>query len=112
MSNGENEDAKSNTHIDNSFINQLKKAFSWVGTKLSDVTFREEYHLTPEDNDLKSKTTLLNGSPLKLTDDGEIPKLDPVLNSVYSSIHVDPLSIAFIVYPNLDAPACFGNSKL
>ncbi|KEH31988.1 heparanase-like protein 1 isoform X1 [Medicago truncatula] len=81
VSNGENEDAKSNTHMDNSFINQLKKAFSWVGTKLSDVTFREEYHLTPEDNDLNSKTMLLNGSPLKLTDDGEIPKLDPVLNN-------------------------------
>jgi heparanase 1 len=53
---------------------------------------------------------LLNGNQLKLTDDGEIPRLDPVLNNVHSPIYIAPLSIAFVVYPNFDAPACFGNS--
>lgn len=110
-SNGGN-DAKSSTQTDNSFFNHLKKAFAWVGTKGSDVTFREEYHLTSKNDYLRSKTMLLNGNPLKLTDDGEIPRLDPALNSVHSPIYVAPLSIVFIVYPNFDAPACFRNSKL
>ncbi|WJX95573.1 heparanase [Trifolium repens] len=107
-----NEDAKSSIHVDNSFFNHLKRAFSWVGTKGSDVTFREEYHLTPKHNYLRSKTMLLNGNQLKLTDDGEIPRLNPVLNNVHSPIYIAPLSIAFVVYPNFDAPACFGNSKV
>jgi hypothetical protein len=68
-----NEDAKSRIHVDNSLFNHLKRAFCWVGTKGSDVTFREEYHLTPKHNYLRSKTMLLNGNQLKLTDDGEIP---------------------------------------
>ncbi|KAI5416624.1 heparanase-like protein 1 [Lathyrus oleraceus] len=110
-SNGGN-DAKSSIQTDNSFFNHLKKAFAWVGTKGSDVTFREEYHLTSKNDYLRSKTMLLNGNPLKLTDDGEIPRLDPALNSVHSPIYVAPLSIVFIVYPNFDAPACFRNSKL
>lgn len=110
MSKGGNGDAKSNISVDNSFSNHLKRAFSWVGTKGSYVTIREEYHLTTKHNYLRSKTMLLNGKRLELTDDGEIPKLDPVLKNVHSSIHIAPLSIAFIVYPNLDAPACW-NSK-
>ncbi|KAL5064856.1 hypothetical protein RYX36_026593 [Vicia faba] len=104
--------AKSNIQSDNSFLNHLKRAFAWVGTKGSDVIFREEYHLTSKNDYLRSKTMLLNGKPLKLTDDGEIPRLDPVLNNVHSPIYVAPLSIVFIVYPNFDAPACFRNSKL
>ncbi|CAK8563222.1 unnamed protein product [Lathyrus sativus] len=110
-SNGGN-DAKSSIQADHSSFNHLKRAFAWVGTKGSDVTFREEYHLTSKNDYLRSKTMLLNGNPLKLTDDGEIPRLDPVLNSVHSPISVAPLSIVFIVYPNFDAPACFRNSKL
>ncbi|KAJ1421842.1 Glycoside hydrolase, family 79 [Sesbania bispinosa] len=56
---------------ESSFFSHLKRAFSWVGTKGSDVSFREEYHLTPKDNYLRSQTMLLNGNPLELTDDGE-----------------------------------------
>ncbi|KAK2432469.1 heparanase protein [Trifolium repens] len=32
-----NEDTKSSIHVDNSFFNHLKRAFSWVGTKGSDM---------------------------------------------------------------------------
>ncbi|KAG5027951.1 hypothetical protein JHK87_011465 [Glycine soja] len=110
VSNGGNENAKS-IHTENSFFSHLKKAFSWIGTKGSDVTFREEYHLTPKDDYLRSQTMLLNGISLELTNDGEIPTLDPLLNNVHSPIHLAPLSIAFIVFPNFDAPACAGLRK-
>jgi len=95
-----------NIHKENSFFDKLKKAFSWVGTKGSEVTFREEYHLTPKDGYLKSQTMVLNGIPLELTDQGDLPRLDPVSSNVRSPIYLSPLSIAFIVYPNFDAPAC------
>lgn len=111
VSNGGNENAKS-IHTENSFFSHLKKAFSWIGTKGSDVTFREEYQLTPKDDYLRSQTMLLNGIPLELTNDGEIPTLDPLLNNVHSPIHLAPLSIAFIVFPNFDAPACAEHRKL
>nr|KYP55466.1 Heparanase-like protein 1 [Cajanus cajan] len=111
VSNGGNENAKS-IHKENSFFSHLKSAFSWIGTKGSDVTFREEYHLTPKDGYLKSQTMLLNGIPLELTNDGEIPTLNPVLNSVHSPIYLDPLSIAFIVLPNFESQVCAGHRKL
>ncbi|XP_027331645.1 heparanase-like protein 1 [Abrus precatorius] len=111
VSNGGNENAKG-IRTENSFFSHLKRAVSWVGTKGSDVTFREEYHLTPKDHHLRSQTMLLNGIPLKLTNDGEIPTLDPVHTNVHSPIYIAPLSIAFIVFPNFDAPACAGHRKL
>ncbi|KAK7265839.1 hypothetical protein RJT34_33463 [Clitoria ternatea] len=111
VSNGRYENAKS-IHKENSFFSHLKRAFSWIGTKGSDVTFREEYHLTPKDDYLRSQTMLLNGVPLELADDGEIPTLYPVHNNVHSPIHIAPLSIAFIVYPNFDASACEEHTKL
>lgn len=106
----ENEVA-TNIHKENSFFDKLKKTFSWVGTKGSEVTFREEYHLTPKDGYLKSQTMVLNGIPLELTDQGDLPKLDPVSSNVRSPIYITPLSIAFIVYPNFDAPACATQRK-
>ncbi|XP_020979574.1 heparanase-like protein 2 isoform X1 [Arachis ipaensis] len=100
------EDGAKHILKETSVSSHIKSAFSWVGTKASDVTFREEYHLTPKDGYLRSQTMLLNGNPLELTNGGEIPRLDPVRSNVYSPIHIDPLSIVFIVYPNFDAPAC------
>ncbi|KAJ1406267.1 Glycoside hydrolase, family 79 [Sesbania bispinosa] len=99
-------------HKENSFVHNLKKTFSWVGTKGSEVTFREEYHLTSQDDNLRSQTMVLNGIPLKLTNEGDIPTLDPVHNNVRSPIYMAPLSIAFIVYPNFDAPSCARHRKL
>ncbi|KAF7806236.1 heparanase-like protein 1 [Senna tora] len=95
----------------NTMTYHLKKTFSWVGTKGSFVTFREEYHLTPKDDDPQSQTVLLNGVPLELTNEGEIPTMDPVQKNVHSPIYVAPLSIAFVVYPNFDASACVTNQK-
>lgn len=92
---------------ENSFTKGMKKTVAWIGNKVSDATVsREEYHLTPMDGYLQSQTMLLNGSPLELTADGEIPSLDPVLRDVNTPIHMIPLSIAFIVFPNFDAPSC------
>ncbi|KAK8993960.1 hypothetical protein V6N11_008171 [Hibiscus sabdariffa] len=90
-----------------SFTHTLKKTFSWVGTKASDeALFREEYHLTPKDDYLQSQTMVLNGIPLEFTDAGNIPSLDPFHVNLKSPISISPLSIAFIVFPNFEAPAC------
>ncbi|KAK9107408.1 hypothetical protein Syun_023419 [Stephania yunnanensis] len=95
-----------NTRREGSFIYGLKKTVSWVGRVASDeTTFREEYHLTPNGN-LRSQTMLLNGTPLELTEDGDIPTWEPALVSMNSPVFVAPLSIAFVAFPNLDAPAC------
>lgn len=90
-----------------SFIHGLKEAFSWVGSRSVDETLLiEEYHLTSEDGNVKSRTMLLNGTPLQLTESGDIPKLLPALRNVNSAISIAPLSIKFIVFPNLNAPGC------
>lgn len=92
---------------DSSFVRVLKKTVAWVGRKaLETTTQREEYHLTPKDGYLQSQTMVLNGSPLELSDDGNIPTLNPTLVDAYSPIYMAPLSISFISFPNFEAPAC------
>ena len=87
-------------------MSSLKKSMSWIGIKADEQLHREEYHLTPKDGNLRSQTMLLNGIPLTLTDNGNIPSLEPVRLSLNSPIFINPLSIAFIGFPNFDAPAC------
>ncbi|OVA12143.1 Glycoside hydrolase [Macleaya cordata] len=90
-----------------SFLHGLKKTVSWVGRKASDETaVREEYHLTPLDGILRSQTMVLNGTPLELTENGDIPTLDPVLVDMKSPVLIAPLSMAFIAFRNFEAPAC------
>ncbi|KAJ8451431.1 hypothetical protein Cgig2_017822 [Carnegiea gigantea] len=90
-----------------SFTDRVKKLVSWVGSNASDGRLqREEYHLTPKDGNLRSQTVMLNGKPLEISEVGDIPSLEPVLVSVNSPLYISPLSIAFIVFPNFDAPAC------
>lgn len=87
----------------------LKKTVSFVGAGLSSRSpplLREEYHLTPKDGYLRSQVMVLNGTPLEVTEGGEIPPLKPALVDVNSLVSVAPLSIAFIVFPSMDAPAC------
>ncbi|KAK1314095.1 Heparanase-like protein 1 [Acorus calamus] len=74
---------------------ELKRMVKWVGKRAlnngwtskqkklvgEETSKREEYHLTPKDGQLRTQTMLLNGSPLELTLDGDIPALDPVLVS-------------------------------
>ncbi|RRT51986.1 hypothetical protein B296_00032566 [Ensete ventricosum] len=67
---------------------------------------REEYHLTGKGGDHLSQTVLLNGTPLELTEGGEIPPLNPAYVPVSSPVQVAPLSIAFVVLPNFEAQAC------
>ncbi|KAH0664324.1 hypothetical protein KY284_029255 [Solanum tuberosum] len=98
---------KEKSNHKSSFVQRLKKTISWVGRKSSDVTLsREEYHLTPLDGNLQSRTMLLNGKPLQLTENGHIPSLSPVLVNLKSPISVSPLSIKFIVFPNFSSPVC------
>ncbi|XP_072957749.1 heparanase-like protein 2 [Typha angustifolia] len=92
---------------DSSFLHGLKRTVSWIGSNTSDGSeTREEYHLTGKDGNHLSRTMLLNGTPLELTEDGDIPPLDPELVAVDSPINIAPLSIAYVVFPNFEAPAC------
>lgn len=92
---------------ENSFMRGLKRSVSWVGSRASDEPmYREEYHLTAKDGNLRSRTMVLNGIPLELTEDENIPNMDPVRLDVNSPLYINPLSISFIVFPNFDAPAC------
>ncbi|KAJ6759735.1 HEPARANASE-LIKE PROTEIN 1 [Salix purpurea] len=92
---------------ENPFVRGLKRSVSWVGSRASDEPlYREEYHLTAKDGNLRSQTMLLNGLPLELAEDENIPKLDPVRLDVSSPLYINPLSMSFIVFPNFDAPVC------
>ncbi|KAJ0615035.1 putative glycosidase [Helianthus annuus] len=90
-----------------SFIHRIKSAFSWIGSKSRNNDLgREEYHLTPQGGYLKSKTMLLNGSPLQLTQTGDIPLLKPNVVDVNSPVSIPPLTMKFIRFPNFDASGC------
>lgn len=97
---------KTTMYRGSAFMRGLKKSASWIGSKADEQLFREEYHLTPKDGYLRSQTMVLNGMPLELTDDGNIPSLNPVRLNLNAPIFINPLSIAFIAFPNFDAPAC------
>ena len=94
-------------HRQSSFVRSVKRTVAWVGRKSSDgPLYREEYSLTPENGRLRSKTMLLNGTPLKLTNNGDIPTLEPAFVAENSVVSIAPRSIKFVVLPNFDAPAC------
>ncbi|KAJ0980198.1 hypothetical protein J5N97_008453 [Dioscorea zingiberensis] len=94
-------------HKDGNFIHGLKRSVSWVGRKILDGSAkREEYHLTGKDSNPLSQTVLLNGTPLELNRDGDIPSLHPILVAGDSPVSVAPLSIAFVVFPNFEAHVC------
>lgn len=82
--------------------------FYWPKTSsLSEVNAaREEYHLSPEGDNLKSHVMLLNGQPLKLTADNQIPELKPLVVDGDTPLRIAPYSVAFIKYTNIIAPAC------
>ncbi|CAG2060601.1 unnamed protein product, partial [Timema podura] len=65
------------------------------------------YVLTAEGNDLRSKTVLMNGKRLKLNPDGSLPPFRPKIVSP-SKLVVAPLSMAFFVFPHVDAKMCQG----
>ncbi|RVW31733.1 Heparanase-like protein 2 [Vitis vinifera] len=94
---------KTTMYRGSAFMRGLKKSASWIGSKADEQLFREEYHLTPKDGYLRSQTMVLNGMPLELTDDGNIPSLNPVRLNLNAPIFINPLSIAFIAFPNFDA---------
>ncbi|XP_022157824.1 heparanase-like protein 1 [Momordica charantia] len=83
---------------------KIKNHININGSKTS--IHREEYHLTPKDGLLRSSKVLLNGSPLEITKDGELPNLKPIYRQSNSSIFIATWSIAFIVVPDFIAPAC------
>ncbi|XP_062027750.1 heparanase-like protein 1 [Rosa rugosa] len=96
-----------NTDKGNNFSHGLKRTLSWVGLKASDGPLhRKEYHLTPKGGNLRSKIMVLNGVPLEITKDGNIPELEPVLVPTNSPLSITPLSIKFVVLPHFEAPAC------
>lgn len=94
-------------HKQNSLVLHVKRTVAWIGRKALDETvYREEYHLTPKNGYLRSKTMLLNGIPLELTKGADIPKFQPGIVDATSPIFITPMSMKFVVIPNFDAPAC------
>ncbi|KAJ9567232.1 hypothetical protein OSB04_003198 [Centaurea solstitialis] len=90
-----------------SAIDGLKTTVSWVGSKSTDEElFLEEYHLTPQHGNIRSKTMLLNGVPLELTKNGDVPSFRPAMVKLNTPISITPLSIKFLQFPNFDAPGC------
>ncbi|XP_076945869.1 heparanase-like protein 1 [Bidens hawaiensis] len=88
-------------------VHGLKTAVSWVGTKSTDENLsREEYHLTPRHGNIQSKTMVLNGVPLEVTENGDHPSFKPTMVKVDSPVTIAPLSIKFVQFPNFDAPGC------
>lgn len=67
---------------------------------------REEYHLTPMDGNIQSRTVLLNGKALTVDSSGTIPSLEPVRVNSSELITVAPYSIVFVSMPNVSIPAC------
>ncbi|KAL2228825.1 UNVERIFIED_CONTAM: Heparanase-like protein 3 [Sesamum indicum] len=67
---------------------------------------REEYHLTPADGNIQSRTILLNGKALTVNSSGLIPVLEPVRVNSSEPIMVAPYSIVFVHMPNAAVPAC------
>lgn len=51
---------------------------------------REEYHLTPQGGNIQSRVVLLNGKPLQLTGDGQIPEMSPLIADTAAPLHVAP----------------------
>ncbi|KAL8159290.1 hypothetical protein V2J09_000827 [Rumex salicifolius] len=81
--------------IHNSAINHKKNPL--VHMAASNVEGeREEFHLTPKDCNLKSRIMVLNGKPLQLSDEGDVPKLEPVSVDAKLPIYVSPPSVAFV----------------
>ncbi|CAN1313950.1 Heparanase-like protein 1 [Linum perenne] len=67
---------------------------------------REEYHLTPEGGNIQSDVVHLNGVPLKLESNGELPKMDPKLVPASSPVTVAPHSFVYVNIKDFKAPAC------
>ncbi|KAL3624218.1 hypothetical protein CASFOL_033034 [Castilleja foliolosa] len=67
---------------------------------------REEYHLSPMDGNIQSRTVLLNGKALIVDSFGAIPAMEPVRVSFSRPINVRPRSIVFVHIPGVDTPAC------
>ncbi|PRQ16281.1 putative glycosidase [Rosa chinensis] len=87
-----------NTGRGSNFGHGLKRTVSWVGLKASDGPLHgKEYHLTPKDGNLRNKIMVLNGVPLEITKDGNIPELEPVLVPTNSPLSITSLSIKFVV---------------
>ncbi|XP_042466127.1 heparanase-like protein 2 [Zingiber officinale] len=86
--------------------NSTKFSVTILDDSSKTLKHRKEYHLTAKDDNYLSQTMLLNGTPLELTEEGGLPPLKPLNVLVESPIEVAPLSIAFIVFPNIKVGAC------
>ncbi|VFQ71024.1 unnamed protein product [Cuscuta campestris] len=67
---------------------------------------REEYHLSPDGGNIQTDVVLLNGTPLKITREFDIPALNPKLVDPALPITVQPDSIVFATLKGFRAPAC------
>lgn len=94
-------------HDMNLYAGEYKRKGSTVSfDTLMEKKMREEYHLTPKDGNIQSDVVLLNGTPLELTEEFDIPELKPLMVDTSSPINVRPDSIVFVHLKHFNAPAC------
>lgn len=88
-------------------------AVVYLNTHVSGVTLsfdglqgktREVYILSSSPGNLISRDIFLNGKVLKLSDEGKLPALDPLVIS--GDVSVPAKSYGFVVIPNAGADAC------
>ncbi|KAK6242669.1 hypothetical protein SCA6_008058, partial [Theobroma cacao] len=87
--------------LSNAIDLQVKPNFEFKGYEK-----REEYHLTPADGNIQSDVMLLNGNPLKLKGESEIPEMKPTRVDPKTAISVASHSIVYVTIKDFHAPAC------
>lgn len=65
---------------------------------------REEYHLTSES--LTSQSMELNGKTLKLSNNGDVPPLNPHVEEKVLEAKLNPLSYGFFAFPEANFHLC------
>ncbi|XP_021299782.1 heparanase-like protein 2 [Herrania umbratica] len=87
--------------LSNAIDMQVKPNFEFKGSQN-----REEYHLTPADGNIQSDVMLLNGNPLKLKGESDIPELKPTRVDPKTPISVASHSIVYVTIKDFHAPVC------
>ncbi|CAA0813462.1 Heparanase-like protein 3 [Striga hermonthica] len=79
-----------------------KENSKFVGDKL----YREEYHLSPMDRNIQSRTVLLNNKALSVDSNGTIPALKPLRVASSKHVTVHPHTIVFVHIAGASVRAC------
>ncbi|GER37077.1 glucuronidase 3 [Striga asiatica] len=101
-----NLDGKTKFHVkldfNTTYPHSSKLNSEFDGEKL----YREEYHLSPMDGNIQSRTVLLNHKALIVDSNGTIPALKPLRVASSKHVTVHPHTIVFVHIANVSVHAC------